>query len=482
MDQREIEAWLITFAGFGVILLIALCMNLRSWHISKIKFHKSPLQRKEKTAKDSQLLTSVISVSMLLLLYHWYEHFDDTVYYLYPLFFVMICSKIFFMSAAHFNKPYIGEPAPLRTMVVVPVYNEDIETFRMVLDGISRQTLLPTHFAVIEDGSSPENRVEEAFNEWHARNTHINAHYELIENSGKRIALSKAFIKHRHDADIFITLDSDSILKEDALEKGLIPFNDPQINCVSGLLVPQNSTNVLTRVIGIGFISAFTNGRSSWSLFESLGVSCGGLAFYRSEIVTKHLKEFTTQTVLGNTVISGDDRMLTQYASLYGKTVYQESAVAFTAMPENIFHFTRQRVRWGKNFWWGSAWQICHQSIRNRIWWLTYFKLASFVLFCFAAAFIFVIFPLLGASFPTRALLCTVIISLICELRTMTVPTFEKRRFHRLKTILSYPFLAIASMALNVWASSILRIYALTHIREVSTWGTRATVEVTQHT
>ncbi len=50
------------------------------------------------------------------------------------------------------------------------------------------------------------------------------------------------------------------------------------------------------------------------------------------------MPDFLSQTFLGVPAIFGDDRRLTNYALLEGKVVFQQTAVAWTAVPQRLGH------------------------------------------------------------------------------------------------------------------------------------------------
>jgi hypothetical protein len=56
------------------------------------------------------------------------------------------------------------------------------------------------------------------------------------------------------------------------------------------------------------------------------------------------MPDFLSQTFLGVPAIFGDDRRLTNYVLLQGKVVFQETAVAWTAVPQRLGHFARQQT------------------------------------------------------------------------------------------------------------------------------------------
>ncbi len=64
------------------------------------------------------------------------------------------------------------------------------------------------------------------------------------------------------------------------------------------------------------------------------------------------LPDLVDEQFLGRRCISGDDGRLTWLVLNQGyKTVYQQNAVAWTMMPDELRAFLIQRVRWSRNSW-----------------------------------------------------------------------------------------------------------------------------------
>jgi hyaluronan synthase len=360
-----------------------------------------------------------------------------------------------------------------RVSVVVPVYNEDPTVFRAMLDSISAQTRLPQYLHVVDDGSKTRD-CEYVFYEWlRTKPASLAAVYTTIPNSKKRHAQAVAF-KADTQADFWVTIDSDTVLKKNAIEEGINPFSRKKIMAVAGLLVSLNDDkNLLTRLVDLGFTMSFLNGRASWSFLRSVVVSCGGLAFYRGEVIRKYLDVYLTQTVWGRKVSSGDDRMLTCYALMEGQTVLQESSMGYTLMPENLSHLTRQRVRWWRSFFWGGGWLIQNFSLRKPAWWLVTWQFVSFVLFSFALPAVLVIGPIKTSHVPWEFFVYMATLSYITSMKFLTL-----RRPDRTTRQLFFTWLlAPLSSILHLYLCSILQYVGLFTFGKTG-WSTRQSVEV----
>lgn len=373
-------------------------------------------------------------------------------------------------KARRWNEGYLNK---LRVSVVIPVYNEDPVTFRQMLDSIAAQTRLPQALHIVDDGSATRD-CEEAFHQWMAsHDLQIEASYTTISNSKKRHAQAVAFTADPQ-ADVWVTIDSDTVLDKDAIRQGLLPFQDPKVQSVAGLLLSLNhDKNLLTRLVELGFTMSFLNGRAAWSRVGSVVVNCGGLAFYRGEIVREHLYEYLNQTVWGRKVSSGDDRMMTCFALQQGRTVLQESAVGYTLVPEKLSHLTRQRVRWWRSFFWGGGWLVQNFSLTQPAWWMVTWQFASFVLFSFALPVMLVVHPISTGHFPWEFLGYAALLSWARSIRYLVISRPDQSRLSQLWTFALAPL----SSLLHMYLCSVLQYAGLATFLKTG-WGTRESVEV----
>jgi hyaluronan synthase len=361
----------------------------------------------------------------------------------------------------------------MRVSVVVPVYNEDTNVFRAMLESVAAQTRPVQRLHVVDDGSKTD-ECERVFYEW-ARTAPAGMEVEFtrIPNSKKRHAQGVAFHADT-EADVWVTLDSDTVLDPNAVLEGLKPFSRPKIMSVAGVLVSLNDDkNLLTRLTDLGFTMSFLNGRASWSLLRSVVVSCGGLAFYRGTVIRKYLDRYLTQKVWGKPVVSGDDRMLTCYALQEGHTVLQEGSLGYTLMPENMSHLTRQRVRWWRSFFWGGGWLIQNFSIFRPAWWLVAWQFVSFVLFSFALPMVLLVGPIRTSHIPWEFFVYTGVLSYISSIRFLAFKRPDRTPGYRFRTWLLAPL----SSLLHMYLCSVLQYAGLFTFMKTG-WGTRDNVEV----
>jgi hyaluronan synthase len=388
--------------------------------------------------------------------------------------FLWMCITI---VAAFFNRPVRGPAPDLKVGVVIPSRNEDPAMLKAMLASLDVQSILPVSVYFVENGES-NGEAERIFREW-ARQTRIpRTVFMYRREAGKRDAQAAAFaqlLEEARDVDVVCTMDSDTELDPLAILEGLKPFGDPEVTSVAGLLVGKNrATNWLTRIVDMGFVSSFMNGRAAWSSFGSVAVNCGGLAFYRSWVIKKYLPEYVNQTLLNRKVNSGDDRMLTAYAALEGRTLFQETSVGKTLLPENMSHLTRQRGRWWRSFWWGGLWLIRRFRPTRAIWWLVASQYVTFTLYSAMFPLILIYDPIRHTRFPWVFFVYIAGISYLRSARTLAV----NRPDQSLKSqLLNFTFIPPLVTLLNLWLCTVLQWWGLLTFY-VTDWRTRQQVEV----
>lgn len=366
---------------------------------------------------------------------------------------------------AYTNETFKGNPDKLKTCAVITVYNEDPGTFKKMLKSLNKQTQKLDKVIIIDDGS----QTPDCWNIYKAWETTLKSDYIYKKNAGKREAQAVAF--RRYKAEVYVTIDSDTVLDEKAVEEGLKPFSEPKVMSVAGLLVGLNDrTSLLTRLIDLGFVLSFLNGRAAWSRVHSVAVNCGGLAFYRGEVIHKHLEEYLAQTVMGKKVTSGDDRILTNFASLEGWTIFQETSVGYTLLPEKMSHLIRQRVRWWRSYFWGGVWLIRRFPMDRVIWWLVTWQFVSFALFTFLIPIIILSLPNVKISY---ILLYVAALSYVRAARYLSIKRPDQPLWEQLITYLLAPL----STVLNLVVCTGLQYWGLATFYKTG-WGTREVVEI----
>ncbi|MEU3730813.1 glycosyltransferase family 2 protein [Streptomyces sp. NPDC033538] len=370
----------------------------------------------------------------------------------------------------------------LRVTVQIPVYNEDPHALRACLESVLAQSRRVQRVRVVDDGSADGETGEPLL--YAAERAHllaqagrlgIEATWDRTENRGKRWA--QMHVLADDDADVFVTLDSDSVLDERAVAEGLKPFADPRVKSVAGLVVPLNmKTNILTRLTTVLYVP-FTRGlRSAQSVLGSVLINSGTLAFYRADVVRRHAGVYERETFRGVPMQMNDDSMLTMYARMEGRTVHQPSAVCFTLVPDRTRHYFRQQLRWMRGTTVRHLWWLRHMPMSSLAFWMPVVEYAHLILALLVPVAVLTS-PELRQQTGSLAQYAVVIgcaMNYLISLRLFAIRRTDETLGHQLLMFLLSPLAGL-------WRLTVLRplyLYAMATCWQVGTWGTRDRVEV----
>ncbi|MFD6420172.1 glycosyltransferase [Streptomyces sp. NPDC060194] len=357
---------------------------------------------------------------------------------------------------------------------VIPIYNEDPVTFEQGLRSLLAQSRLPNEIHIIDDASADPGGIRMArrlAKEFEAKGVKYLVSVQK-ENKGKREALALGFEAAPY-TDIFLCVDSDTILSRDTVRELLIPLADEEIMASTGMVLALNhDTNIFTRLQDLRYGNSFLFERAAYSRLKSVLCCCGALSAYRGTLVRKYLPDFLNQQFLGKPAVFGDDRRMTNYCLIEGKVVFQETAVGYTAVPEKIPHFLRQQVRWNKSFFRESLWAFRNQPKSRPAFWLTVMELTLWLVFGSAMFYSMVILPIIK---PEQFLnhigdyaIFMVIMGYLRNVRYLDFPRRGMGFVKRFGMFLLAPIYGLIQLTLL----TPLRFYALFTLHSGS-WGTR---------
>lgn len=151
---------------------------------------------------------------------------------------------------------------------------------------------------------------------------------------------------------IFITVDSDTVIRKDALTYIITPLEDKEVAAASGsVLVANKKTNFLTRMLGIRYRLAFDLERASQASYGMVTCCSGVFSAYKASFIHSIKDEWVGQTFLGQVCTYGDDRALTNLAIREGyKTSYAQTAVSYTNVPTTVKKYLKMIARWNKSW------------------------------------------------------------------------------------------------------------------------------------
>ncbi|TDW48750.1 hyaluronan synthase [Flavobacterium sp. 270] len=233
--------------------------------------------------------------------------------------------------------------------VIVPAYNEGKLVWDTLLSLANSD--YPEHklqILAVDDGSKDDTWywMQEAKIKLGDRL----AIYQQAKNQGKRHALYRGF--NLGTGEIFVTVDSDSIVKKDTLRNLVSPFvvND-KCGAVAGNVQVLNSKKaILPKMLNVSFVMSFEFQRSAESMLGSVLCTPGALAAYRSDAVFACLPEWINQTFMGEPSDIGEDRAMTNMILKQGKHVlFQRNAIVLTNVPEEYTGLYKMFIRWSRS-------------------------------------------------------------------------------------------------------------------------------------
>jgi hyaluronan synthase len=369
----------------------------------------------------------------------------------------------------------------LTVAVQIPVYNEDPAALRACLRSVLDQSRRVDRVHVVDDGSADGDGNPVDFDgvrrefETAAAALGVETSWVRTPNRGKRFAQMQVLADD--DADVFVTLDSDSVLDRHAVREGLLPFADPRVQSVGGhVLVLNRNASLLTRMTCVLYIP-FTRGvRSAQSVLRRVTINSGTLAFYRGEVVRRAAGVYEHERFAGRPMQMNDDSMLTFYALLAGDTVHQPTAIAFTLVPERLGHYVKQQLRWMRGTTVRHLWWLRYMPVTGAVFWMTISEYLHLVLALLLPS-VLLVDPSYRAhlgAVASSGLQIGIVLSYLSALRIFLVRRSDEPAWSRAVLFACTPLIAL-------WRLLVLRplyLYAMCTCRRVGNWGTRGVVEV----
>lgn len=240
------------------------------------------------------------------------------------------------------------ERLPMCT-VIVPAYNEGELVYKTLTSLVqSDYPAEKLQIISIDDGSKDNtwDWMQKAKLEFGER---ISI-YQQPENKGKRHALYRGF--HLATGDVFITVDSDSVVKKDTLRNMASPFvENKECGAVAGNVRVLNKKNaMIPRMLNVSFAFSFEFIRSAQSAIGSVFCTPGALSAYRKEVVMNCLPQWINQTFMGEASTIGEDRAMTNMILKQGyKVFFQRNAYVYTNIPERYKNLRKMFTRWERS-------------------------------------------------------------------------------------------------------------------------------------
>lgn len=225
---------------------------------------------------------------------------------------------------------------PLVT-VIIPGKDEG-PNLGPLIDSLHEQTYANLEIIVIDDGSedrTPEigRRLEDEGRIDRFLRQRVRGGKASAANTGLRWA----------DGKFIIHIDADSYLREDAIEKTIIPFYmDEEVGAVGGDVRVANATqNLTTRAQALEYLKTITLGRAASTEYGILRIVSGAFGAFRTQ---------TLRRLGGWDVGPGlDGDLVLKLRKIGRRIVHVPDSVCYTNVPTNLSDLARQRYRWSRS-------------------------------------------------------------------------------------------------------------------------------------
>lgn len=236
-------------------------------------------------------------------------------------------------TKATIESPVEVKPFAEELTVLIPSYNE-AKNIPETIRSLRAQTQPPREIIVIDDGSS-DTTSEVA----HALGVRV---LRPTKNTGSKAAAQNFALPFVTTA-FTMTIDADTTLAPDAIEKLAPAFLVPEVVTACGFVVPRNISTLWERGRYIEYLAALTLMKPIQDYFASTVVSSGCFCAYRTEIL-KSVGGWSMRTVAEDM-----DLTWTFYTKGY-RTRYMAEAVCYPIEPYSFSLLRKQLTRWTHGF------------------------------------------------------------------------------------------------------------------------------------
>ena len=314
--------------------------------------------RRRKGTTVTFLFIPAFLITYLASLYY-FELFTSNVFALAAIFYSVILAISIFarfpLALSYDPAKYCAVTGSEPTVTItIPVFNEEKSIVDTVNSAISVDyPPEKIQVIVVNDGSTDSTRA--LLERFALGNPNRFTLINFERNQGKRAAMYESFV--RATGEIIVTMDSDTVVKPNAIKEIVKPFVDSNISGVCGHVDVKGPRKLLERIQAANYFLSFHLYKKSESAFNSVICLSGPLAAYRKDQVLPLMDEWYNQTFLGKRCTFGDDRGLTTLLLRTGKKlVYTPAALAETGCPVTFLKIWKQRLRWKRSYYREMFW------------------------------------------------------------------------------------------------------------------------------
>ncbi|MCX6765680.1 MAG: glycosyltransferase family 2 protein [Candidatus Moranbacteria bacterium] len=283
--------------------------------------------------------------------------------------------------------------------VIIPAYNEE-RSIRRTIGSVKAQTAKIDEIIVVDDCSS--DKTGEFSRQMRARviRTPVN---QGTKAQAQNFALP--YVK----TELVATIDADTVLAKDAIEKTLPYFNDPLTASVCGFVIPQRIKTVWERGRFIEYVFGISIFKAGQNNMGAVLVSSGCFSVFRAELL-QEFGGFKARTM-------AEDMDLTWEFSISGYRIYcDQRAYCFPADPPTLRIFVNQVDRWTRSFLQNVS---IHSFRKNK-------KLGAFIYGYLIESLLSPFILLAGCFLITKNIIEAIALSILAELALVSVPCLIK--------------------------------------------------------
>lgn len=233
-----------------------------------------------------------------------------------------------------------------KTSLIIPVYNESPERLKDTIKHCLKAKGVD-EIIFVNDGST--NNTQEILQSYSGYKI-----VNLCSNVGKRKAQFEGVKVANPDSEVFVFMDSDTILMKKSIVMLTKPMRNKRIGGSTGcILVKNRNDNILTKCLSAMYWSASNIWREAPSSMGFIQVTNGQLACYRASIIREIMPAYIEQEFMGQSCTLSDDRYLTHHiqTDFKKRIVYVRNAVVHTYVPNTISGIYRMFLRWKRGSW-----------------------------------------------------------------------------------------------------------------------------------
>jgi cellulose synthase/poly-beta-1,6-N-acetylglucosamine synthase-like glycosyltransferase/spore germination protein YaaH/peptidoglycan/xylan/chitin deacetylase (PgdA/CDA1 family) len=258
---------------------------------------------------------------------------------------LLMTGRLIFIGAAavydRVHEKIFGKPAEVasykpKVAVLIPAYNEEKVIERTVRAALNSN--YPNLRVIVIDDGSRDHTLEVARKAFAAEAAAGEVLILGKPNSGKAEALNFG-IEHIGDAELFVGIDADTIIAQDAISRLVPHFINPKVGAIAGNAKVGNRVNLWTRWQALEYITSQNFERRALDVLGAVSVVPGAIGAWRVSAV-REAGGYHIDTV-------AEDADLTMALLRRGYRVeYEDMALAYTEAPTNANALMRQRFRW----------------------------------------------------------------------------------------------------------------------------------------